>query len=42
MIDEPGEASNMEEMHYLMVNVEKIKRKMLGSIEGIEDPNLDY
>lgn len=25
-----------------MVNVENMKRKMLGRIEGMEDPNIDY
>ena len=29
-------------MHYLLVNVEKIKRKMLGKIEGFDDPEIDY
>jgi len=36
MIDEPTnvEATNIEDMHLLLVNVEKIKRKMLGKTEG--------
>ena len=44
MLDDPSnvEATNIEDMHHLMVNVEKIKRKMLGKIEGQNDPNLDY
>lgn len=41
MIDETND-HNMEEMHYLMINVERMKKKMLGSVEGSEDPNLDY
>lgn len=44
MLDEPNnmEATNIEDMHMLMVNVEKIKRKMLGRVEGQTDHNLDY
>lgn len=42
MFDEPNENSNLEEMHYLLVQVEKMKRKMLGKIEGLSDPNLEF
>ncbi|CDW78966.1 UNKNOWN [Stylonychia lemnae] len=43
MIDEPNvEATNIEDMHILLVNVEKIKRKMLGKTEGQLDPVIDY
>lgn len=41
MLDE-GEAHNMEDMHYLMINVERTKKKMLCNVEGFEDPYLDY
>lgn len=30
---------DLEELHYLMVRVEKMKKKMLGNIEGNVDPN---
>ena len=44
IIDEAtGEEGNIEDMHYLMVNVEKLKRKMMSKVEKLnEDPNLDY
>lgn len=43
MLEDPNiEATNIEDMHLLMVNVEKIKRKMLGRVEGQSDPYLDY
>ena len=43
MIDEPsGESSNIEDMHYLLVNIEKMKRNMLCKVEGNEDPRIDY
>lgn len=42
MFDEPNENSNIEDMHYLMVHVEKMKKVMLGKIEGISDPNLEF
>lgn len=29
-------------MHYLLVNVEKMKRRMLGKIEGLDEPGIDY
>ena len=32
----------MEDMHYVMINVEKTKKKMLCMAEGFEDPYLDY
>ena len=31
--DEPIDNSDLEEMHYLMVHVEKMKKQMLGRIE---------
>lgn len=42
ILDEPNENSNLEEMHYLLVQVEKMKKKMLGKIEGMSDPNLEF
>jgi hypothetical protein len=43
MLDDNGnEGCNIEDMHYVMVNVEKMKRRMLGKTEGIEDPMIDY
>jgi hypothetical protein len=42
MMDEPNENSNLEEMHYLLVQVEKMKKKMLGKIEGESDPHLEF
>ena len=37
-VDEPTENSDLEEMHYLMVHVEKMKKQMLGRIEKSLDP----
>ena len=34
LVDEGTENSNIEEMHYLMVQVEKLKKTMLYKIEG--------
>jgi hypothetical protein len=36
MVDEGGNESdsNLEDMHYVLVNIEKIKKRMLGKIEG--------
>jgi len=34
MDDTGNENSNLEEMHYLMVHVEKLKKNMLSKIEG--------
>ena len=34
--------SNLEDMHYIMVNVERMKKLMLGKVEGLQDPQLDY
>jgi len=43
-VDEAGgEEGNIEDMHCLLVNVEKLKRKMVNKVERLhEDPNLDY
>ena len=30
--------SNLEDMHYIMVNVERMKKLMLGKVEGLQDP----
>lgn len=45
MGDEGGECgveSNIEDMHYILVNVERLKKRMLGKVEGFEDPQIDY
>jgi hypothetical protein len=35
ILDEPGaEEDNLEETHYLMVHIERLKKKMLSKIEG--------
>ena len=34
--------SNIEDMHYIMVSVERMKKRMLGKVEGLQDPQLDY
>ena len=41
ILDEPTEESNLEETHYLLVHVEKMKKKMLGKTEGEGVSNLD-
>ena len=30
--------SNLEDMHYIMVSVERMKKRMLGKVEGLQDP----
>jgi hypothetical protein len=39
---ECGADSNIEDMHYILVNVERLKKRMLGKVEGLEDPLIEY
>lgn len=39
-LDDASDATNIEDMHYLLVTVEKMKRRMLGKTEGEFDESI--